>query len=102
MAFIDAFLWGTGFSLGICVGLLTWLFLRTVSEKILGIADHWSSSVQLQRDSLALLRERNSLTVETNEFAERIALMLERVVDDPKKSDRGGSDPSFRIRPTHE
>jgi len=81
MAFVNALLWGTGLSLGICVGLLTWLFLRTASEKILGIADHWSSSMQLQRDSVSLLRERNSLTVETNEFAERIALMLERVVE---------------------
>ena len=78
MAFIDAFLWGTGLSLGICVGLVAWMFLRTASEKILGIADHWSSSMQLQRDSLALLRERNELTVETNEALEQIAGWLER------------------------
>jgi hypothetical protein len=78
MAFVNAFLWGTGLSLGLCVGLVAWLFLRTVSEKILGIADHWSSSLQLQRESLAALTERNLLADETNGYVERIALMFER------------------------
>jgi hypothetical protein len=78
MAFVNAFLWGTGLSLGICVGLVAWMFLRTAFGKVLGITEQWSSSLQLQRESLEALKLRNILTTETNEFVERIALMLER------------------------
>lgn len=78
MAFIDAFLWGTGLSLGMCVGLVAWMFLRTASSKVLGITEQWTTSLQLQRESLEALKLRNILTTETNELAERITLMLER------------------------
>lgn len=81
MAFIDAFLWGTGLSLGICVGLVAWMCLRTAVSRVLGITEQWVTSVDLQRQSLAALVERNLLTTETNEFAKRIALMLERERD---------------------
>lgn len=64
MVFITAFLWGVGISLGMCVGLVTWWLLRPLVNK--------------DDAYLAALQERNKLTVNTNEYLDRIADALEK------------------------
>ena len=73
MEFISALQWGTGLSLGFCVGLVTWAIVRT---KFFASRD--DTYLDVHRDSVDLLRERNRLTAEeTNVFLERIAHALE-------------------------
>ena len=77
MIFLEAFLWGTGLSLGMCVGLVAWIFLKAAAYKILGIAADLERHLQLGVASLAALESRNELTVETNEWMESIAHAME-------------------------
>ena len=77
MAFLESFLWGTGLSLGICVGLVAWAFLRTGVYKLLGVTASLESNLQFNRESLAALQERNRLTCDTNDLLGRIALTNE-------------------------
>lgn len=78
MTFLTAFLWGTGLSLGLCVGLVAWVFLRTATYKLLGITEDLQKHVEISVKSLAALYERNDLTVKTNEALELIAERLQR------------------------
>jgi len=77
MEFISGLLWGTGLSLGICVGLVTWVFLRTAVNWLLGITSKRDAAERLDENYLAALQYRNVLTIETNELLERIAVHLE-------------------------
>ena len=76
--FVESFLWGTGLSLGLCVGLVAWAFLRHGVHKVLGIDDQWETQREYNRESLDCLKERNRLTVVTNEIIERIACEFEQ------------------------
>ena len=73
MTFIESFLWGSGFSLGFCVGLVAWVFLRTWANRVCGVADEHGTILECHRKSVEALEERNLMTVETNELIERIA-----------------------------
>ena len=81
MTFVESFLWGAGFSLGICVGLVAWAFLRTASSKILGLSQHWEQIEEINKASIAALEERNRLTEVTNDYMERIAAASEEAID---------------------
>lgn len=72
MQFVSGFLWGSGLSLGICVGLVAWVFLRTMANKICGIADDWYRLQQYNKASLAALVARNELTKVTNEHLKNL------------------------------
>ena len=78
MTFVESFLWGSGFSLGTCVGLVAWVFLRTWVNRICGVAEQWDTQVTFNEKSLNALEERNGLTVETNELLARLATRFER------------------------
>ena len=88
MIFLEAFLWGTGISLGMCVGLMTWGLIRPMTP---------GSRVarSIDRKSIEALQERNILTIKTNVFLERTAKAAEnnallRAIADkmPKTGDR--------------
>ena len=66
MVFVTAFLWGTGISLGMCVGLVAWAILRPMTPGY-GVVR------EVDRISLEALNERNRLTEETNKSIKRIA-----------------------------
>lgn len=70
--FLTALLWGTGLSLGMCVGFITWAIFRRVILKA-----SYDTHLAIQRESVELLQERNCLTVVTNKLVERIALACE-------------------------
>ncbi len=74
MAFITAFLWGAGISLGLCVGLAAWLLIRPVVTRD---KEDWSTIREYNRQSLVALYERNGMTSEMNEYLDRIANALE-------------------------
>lgn len=78
MQFVDGFLWGSGLSLGIAVGLFVWIFLRTFANKICGIANDWERLQKYNSKSLAALEERNRLTYMTNTWIEQIVTNLIR------------------------
>jgi hypothetical protein len=85
MVFVTALLWGTGISLGLCVGMVTWAVLCPLVVKHKELFDA----------SLDALQERNRLTVEANEYRKRTAVAAEnnallRAIDDkmPKNADR--------------
>jgi hypothetical protein len=77
MIFLEAFLWGTGLSLGMCVGLVAWVFLRTAVNKLLGITEQLNKHVEIGVNSLLALQERNDLTISSNARLERIANAVE-------------------------
>ncbi|HUT87894.1 MAG TPA: hypothetical protein VMY37_00215 [Thermoguttaceae bacterium] len=77
MAFLEALLWGAGFSLGLCVGLVAWVFLRMGTYKLLGLASDRDTTEYFNRESLNALRTRNALTLTTNAQLRRIALAIE-------------------------
>jgi len=76
MTFVQGFLWGSGLSLGLCVGLVAWSFL---ADRLSERTGRWDSQLKLQRESLDALRERNELTIETSQRLGRIADNLERL-----------------------
>ena len=78
MIFLTAFLWGTGLSLGLCVGLVAWVFLKAAAYKILGIDVQWEMMRAYERECLGALQSRNDLTESTNVRLERIADAIER------------------------
>jgi len=84
MVFIEAFLWGAGISLGMCVGLVAWALLRRVVTK--PTDDEWQTTNRLQLHSL---QRRNSLTSDTNEYLKRIATALEPSVTSLAKETLG-------------
>ncbi len=84
MEFILGLQWGTGLSLGFCVGLVVWMFLKVGVERLLGIPSLLDESRQFSLGTLRALLHRNRLTAETNEIGERIAAVLER-----KESENG-------------
>ena len=57
MTFVTAFLWGTGISLGFCVGLVAWSLLRP-----LVIGKEFDTMKALHIESNELLKRRNALT----------------------------------------
>ena len=57
MAFIDALLWGTGLSLGMCVGLVTLFYLRPLIVRSTDDPFLWCNQA-----SLEAIREMNTLT----------------------------------------
>jgi len=76
MAFLSALAWGTGLSLGMCVGLVTWGLIRKTFGKALDIVDTVSNlerNHELSRRSVEALIKRNELTEETNLELKRIA-----------------------------
>ncbi len=76
--FVEALLWGTGLSLGICVGLVAWIFLREATYRILGIHKIVDEARQHGIDCLGALLDRNSIGATTNEIWVRIEnLMIE-------------------------
>jgi len=77
MQFLSGFMWGSGLSLGICVGLVAWVFLRTLTQKVLGITEEWDSIRDHNRKSIAALEARNELTEETNIAIQKIASYLD-------------------------
>jgi len=79
--FSSGLLWGSGLSLGICVGLVAWIFLREAANWLLGITAKLDRHLDSTLRSMALLAERNEMTRETNEQATRIALMSELLCD---------------------
>lgn len=70
MAFITALLWGTGLSLGMCVGLVAWAWLR---PWITGEKQRDDAAFTYNVAVLEALQERNRLTVELINEVERIA-----------------------------
>lgn len=70
MEFVTGFLWGAGLSLGLCVGLVAWVFLRTAVYRLLGITGESEKHWEWNRTSVQLLHERNKLTHETNALLE--------------------------------
>jgi hypothetical protein len=63
MEFVSGLLWGSGISLGFCVGLVTWAIVKAGMDKVLGV----SRTVRdINERSIAALERRNELTVETN------------------------------------
>ncbi len=68
MTFITAFLWGTGLSLGMCVGLVVWSWLRPLFTKRLDDA-----AFKYNAEVLKLLQDRNRMTVAQVAALERIA-----------------------------
>ncbi len=64
MPVLTAFLWGTGLSLGMCVGLVAWSIYRQPER---------FASRQYERLCLRALQERNRLNGELIEQVERIA-----------------------------
>jgi hypothetical protein len=64
MEFLSGLLWGAGLSLGCCVGLVAWVFLRTLAGWLLGHTEECSKLYELNLDSVAALRERNRLGAE--------------------------------------
>lgn len=76
--FIQASSWGTGLSLGFCVGLVTWMFLKEAVNRLMGVSATRDDSRRFNLLTLDALQERNRLTrEETNTYLERIALALE-------------------------
>ncbi len=74
MVFVTAFLWGTALSLGLCVGLAAWAFIR---PRITGENNGLMTVHEVNRLSVEALHERNQLTVSLVEQVERIADGLE-------------------------
>ncbi len=73
--FITAFIWGTGISLGLCVGLAAWTWLRP----LVGSKDEWMTVKEYNRMSIEALEERNRLTYLQIAATERIANAAEAV-----------------------
>jgi len=73
MEFISGLMWGAGLSLGICVGLVVWVFLREALYGMLGITNRVNAAKQFNQETLAKLQERNDLTIQTIEALNRIA-----------------------------
>ncbi len=74
MTFITAFLWGTGLSLGMCVGLIVWSRLRP------WITDEpdYASVRAFNKATLLALEERNRLTGSQVNALDRIAIAAEK------------------------
>ena len=70
MIFVTALLWGAGISLGMCVGLVAWAFLRPLIATEKEVFDA----------SLAAFIERNRLTVQTNVHLDRIGDSIEGIL----------------------
>ena len=77
MEFFSGLLWGTGISLGLCVGLVAWALLRTGLEVIGYIPRDNETSLSIHRKSLQCLQERNRLTILQIAALERIGKELE-------------------------
>ena len=60
MEFISGLQWGTGLSLGICVGLVAWVLLREGLYRLLGIANLLDENRQFNLDTLKALLDRNA------------------------------------------
>ena len=80
--FIQASSWGTGLSLGVCVGLVTWMFLKEAVNRLMGVPAKLDDSRRINLLMLDSLQTRNRLTEETNELLERIAGAIEMFDDD--------------------
>ena len=79
MEFISGLMWGTGLSLGICAGLVTWVFLREGVNRLLGVTSYERNTFrQFNKQSLEALSERNRLTCKTNALLERLAIRFEQ------------------------
>jgi len=76
-----AFLWGLGASCGATVGLLLLCLLLPLTDLVTGRGRHHKIATDNLADSLAELRRRNDLTVETNAHAARIATALENAAE---------------------
>lgn len=81
MEFISGIMWGAGVSLGLCVGLVTWVFLRQATYWLLGITIDSSEHRRFNRETLEALLERNALTQETNSRLGHIGVTIEELVD---------------------
>lgn len=92
MTFLEAFLWGSGLSLGLCVGLVAWLFLKAAVYKLLGVDGHWEAMRNCERAGLAALLSRNELTVDANGFLERIAQGVNWSSEDEDEDDEDDSE----------
>ena len=75
--FIQASSWGTGLSLGFCVGLVAWMFLKEAVHWLMGVPAKLDDSRRINLLMLDSLQERNRLTEETNELLERIAVAMD-------------------------
>ncbi len=73
MIFLDGFLWGAGISLGFCVGLVAWLFLKTATYWVLGVTEELKEDREFSAVTVRALLERNRLTKDTIDRLERIA-----------------------------
>ena len=76
MEFLRGFLWGTGVSLGLCVGLVVWIFLRTWAHWIVGISDELRFRKEHDRKCLAALEERNQLSGQQIDVLRDIAFTI--------------------------
>ncbi len=74
MTFITAFLWGTGLSLGMCVGLVVWAWLRPI---VLGDRKDRITLREFNQKTLEALEARNDLTTSTNTTLGWIARAIE-------------------------
>ena len=82
MEFISGLQWGTGLSLGFCVGLVAWVLLREGLNRLLGITCLLDEHREFNRATLEALLSRNRLAVEGSVFLERIAVAIEMFEDD--------------------
>jgi hypothetical protein len=75
------FEYGTGLSLGFCVGLVTWIFLRTAVNWLLGITWKPDRHLRIAVESLDVLYERNALTKDTISALNYIASCIKKSHD---------------------
>ena len=78
MEFMSGLQWGAGFTLGGCVGLVAWVFLREATNRLFGITRDNREHLQLTRASVELLEDRNRLTCDTNYTLKQIAISVEK------------------------
>ena len=74
MTFLTAFLWGTGLSLGLCVGLVAWAFLR---PRISVSTSDWRLQHESNQLALNALLNRNRISEDMVDAVARIANAIE-------------------------
>lgn len=97
MTFLEAFLWGSGLSIGGCVGLVAWLFLKNAAYIYLGVDSQWETMRLHETECLAALLSRNDLTTKTNAILQHISDIKEfgydwSSEDEDKDEDEDGDD----------